>query len=69
MLPVGLTLGEIASGMGFLAASIAVCGFLGQAWPALIRREDPEVRSAMVVGGLIGLFFAGAVIAASRMGW
>jgi hypothetical protein len=48
--------------MGFLAASIAVGGFLLQALPTLNRRSDQEVRAAAVTGGLVGFFFAGLVM-------
>lgn len=67
MLPVGSIISDAASGVGFMAATIALCGFLGQAWPALKRQEDEEVRAATVVGGLFGLFAAVVVIIAGIM--
>jgi len=67
MLPAGSILSTATTAVAFMAASIAVCGFLGQAGPALSRREDKEVRAATVVGGLIGLLIAIAVVAADRL--
>src|ERR1700745_662448 len=52
-----------------MAATIAVCGFLGQVVPALRRAEDKAVRAATVVGGLVGFFFSLAIFGASRLGW
>lgn len=63
MLPVGSILSEAATVVGFTAAMIAVGGFLGQVGPALTRKDDREVRAATVVGGLVGLVTAVAVIA------
>jgi purine-cytosine permease-like protein len=57
-----LVVNDLASGAGFLAAMIAVCGFLGQAWPALTQKDDQTVREATVVGGLFGLFAAVVVV-------
>lgn len=62
MLPVGSLTNDVASGVGFIAASIAVCGFLLQALPTLTRKPEEEVRMAMVVGGLIGFFIAVLII-------
>ncbi|MGN6816446.1 MAG: hypothetical protein ACTHK3_10240 [Solirubrobacterales bacterium] len=58
MLPLGSFIGSAATMSGFLAAPIAIGGFLGQVWPALRRRDHPEVRAATVVGGLGGLVAA-----------
>lgn len=69
MLPIGSIIGDAASGVGFVAATIAVCGFLGQVGPALRRQEDEEVRAATVVGGLIGFLLAAAIVVADRLGW
>ncbi|HET8814736.1 MAG TPA: hypothetical protein VFM51_07240 [Solirubrobacterales bacterium] len=64
MLPVGSLISDAATGAGFIAASIAIGGFLMQAYPALGKRSDGAVRAATAVGGLIGLIIAIAVIAA-----
>lgn len=66
MLPIG-SVSDAASGIGFMAAAIAVCGFLGQVGPALKRQEDEEVRAATVVGGLFGLVAAAAVVVVEVM--
>jgi hypothetical protein len=62
VLLVGSFIGNAAATSGFLAATIAIGGFLGQALPALRRRDDSGVRTATVVGGLSGL--ASAALAA-----
>jgi hypothetical protein len=58
MVPVGSIVSDSASFAGFTAAMIAICGFIGQAKPALSRQDDKEVRAAAVVGGLVGLVAA-----------
>ena len=63
MLRVGTFLSDAVATSGFLAATIAIGGFLGQAWPALRRKEDPAVRAATVVGGLIGMSAAALAFA------
>ncbi|HET9197195.1 MAG TPA: hypothetical protein VFN92_02930 [Solirubrobacterales bacterium] len=59
---------DAAASAGFVGASIAICGFLGQIKPALAREEDPAVRSATVIGGMIGLGVAGLVLAIPGVG-
>jgi hypothetical protein len=54
VLPVGSIVDDAASTAGFMAAAIVVCGFLGQAPPALRRKDDQTVRARTVVGGLFG---------------
>jgi hypothetical protein len=61
--PVGSIVSDAASSVGFVAASIAVGGFLLQAVPTLNRRKDEDVRVAAVTGGLAGFFIAAAIIA------
>ena len=58
MLPVGLVIGDFAAGAGFIAASIAICGFIGQVKPTLAREEDREIRVGAVIGGIVGFVFA-----------
>jgi len=65
--PVGSIVGDVASGAGFIAATIAVCGFLGQAAPVLMRKGDQTVRALTVIGGLIGFIFAAATVLVDRM--
>jgi uncharacterized membrane protein len=62
VLPVGTFTNDATGVFGFIAAAIAVFGFLGQAPSAIARREDATVRAATVIGGLVGLGFAMAVI-------
>ena len=62
MLPVGSIIGDFASGAGFVAACIAICGFLMQIPPALVKADERSVRAATVVGGIGGLFLAAALI-------
>lgn len=66
MLPIG-SISDAASGVGFIAAAIAVCGFLGQVGPALKRQEDEEVRAATVAGGLFGLVAAAVFVVVEMM--
>lgn len=68
MLPFGSLANDAAAGAGFIAASIAICGFIGQIKPALAREEDPTVRSATVIGGMVGLAFAAFVITIPLVG-
>ncbi|HET7509480.1 MAG TPA: hypothetical protein VFJ65_04445 [Solirubrobacterales bacterium] len=67
MVPVGSIVSDAASGVGFIAATIAVCGFLAQAPPALMQKDDQTVRTLTVIGGLIGIVIAVGVILSSRM--
>jgi hypothetical protein len=67
VLPIGSFIGNAATMSGFLAATIAIGGFLGQVWPALRRRDDPEVRAATVVGGSIGLAVAALAAVGSSL--
>jgi hypothetical protein len=69
VVPVGSIISDASSGAGFIAATIAVCGFLGQVWPALTRQDDKAVRAATVVGGLVGLFVAVGIIFVGRGMW
>jgi hypothetical protein len=67
VLPVGSFIGDATTLAGFLAAMIAVCGFLGQVGPALTRKDDQAVRAATVVGGLFGLAVAVAIAVAGTV--
>ncbi|HET7417772.1 MAG TPA: hypothetical protein VFJ61_09135 [Solirubrobacterales bacterium] len=62
MFPVGSLINDLASGAGFVAACIAVCGFVMQVPPALVKADEKAVRAATVVGGIGGLLLAAAVI-------
>lgn len=67
MLPAGTFIGNATSVTGFIAAAIAVCGFLGQAAPALMRKDDQTVRALAVAGGLVGLVIATVLVATSAI--
>jgi hypothetical protein len=67
VLPVGSIASDAAFGAGFMAATIAVCGFLGQAPAALMRKDDRTVRALSVIGGLVGFVGAAAIIFGDRM--
>jgi hypothetical protein len=69
VLPVGSLVSDFATGGGFIAASIAICGFIGQIKPALAREGELEVRAGAGIGGLSGLAFALAVIGADYLLW
>lgn len=62
MLPDGSIISDAGSGFGLVAATIAVCGFLGQVGPALTWKDDQSVRAATVVGGLFGLAVGVAIV-------
>ena len=51
-----------AGAFGFVAAAIAVFGFLGQAPSAIAKKEDAAVRAATVIGGLFGFGLALIII-------
>ena len=55
MVPMGSIVSTWATGVGLMAGSIAVGGFLAHAQPALQRKGETEIRIATVVGGLAGL--------------
>jgi hypothetical protein len=54
-----------ATGAGFMAASIAVGGFIVHVGPALTGKDEARVRAATVIGGLGGLAVAVLVIVGS----
>jgi len=67
MLVVASLMSTAATGAGFAAASIAVCGFLLHVAPALSRESDVKVRRATVIGGLIGFVLAVVVMLLSAL--
>lgn len=58
---------EAISGFGLAAATIAVCGFIGQIWPALTHQDEQSVRVATVSGGILGLVLAAAIVAGTLL--
>lgn len=67
MLPIGSFATDAAGVAGFMAATIAVCGFLIQAPSALARKDDQAVRVATVIGGLVGFGIAMAILAVDHL--
>jgi glycerol-3-phosphate acyltransferase PlsY len=55
MFLLGSIVDDGATATGFMAAAIAVGGFLGHAWPVLRGQDEAAVRVATVAGGLCGL--------------
>lgn len=58
MLPLGSIIEDGATATGFMAAAIAVGGFLGHAGPVLWRQGEPAIRIGTVYGGLCGFVVA-----------
>lgn len=58
----GVILERAALTAGFLAASIAVGGFLGRAQAIREADEIPELQGPTAAGGLLGLAFGIVVI-------
>jgi hypothetical protein len=58
VLPVGSIIEDGATATGFMAAAIAVGGFLGHAGPVLWRRGEAAIRVGTVFGGPCGLAIA-----------
>jgi hypothetical protein len=44
-----------STGAGLIAASIAVCGFIFHAGPALAGASEAELRQRTITGGLCGI--------------
>jgi hypothetical protein len=53
---------QVPAGVGAIAASMAIGGFLLQGRPAIRRAGEDELRQWTTVGGLIGLGF-GLIVA------
>ncbi len=58
MLPLGSIIEDGATATGFMAAAIAVGGFLPHAAPVLWHRGEAAIRVGTVFGGLCGLAIA-----------
>jgi hypothetical protein len=62
-------LNDATTGVGLMAATIAVGGFLAHA-PSVLRGDDEgSVRLATVFGGLIGFAAACLVLVGERILW
>jgi uncharacterized membrane protein len=62
VLAVGSLITIAATGTGFVAASIAVFGFLLHVTPSLSGALEATIRRATVTGGLLGFVLAVVVI-------
>jgi hypothetical protein len=67
MVVAGTILSQSVTLIGFVAAAIAVGGFLGHAGPVLAEWREEELRRAAVVGGLWGIGGAVFVIVLSAV--
>jgi hypothetical protein len=56
---------DTATGVGLIAAAIAVGGFIAHVKPALSGAEDQWLRNATVRGGVAGIILATGVIVLS----
>ena len=60
---------QFATATGFLAAAIAVGGFMAHVRPAITGAPDSILRRRTAIGGLGGLVWALLVIAGSAALW
>ncbi|HEX5762077.1 MAG TPA: hypothetical protein VFY04_03040 [Solirubrobacterales bacterium] len=65
MLLTASTVSQFAEGSGFIAATIAICGFLAHVPRALSGAEEVALRRATAGGGLIGFVLAVAIVVLS----
>jgi hypothetical protein len=65
MLVIGSIVQGAATGAGLTAATIAVCGFIFHAGPAMAGAPEAQLRRLTVAGGLFGLVVAALVIVLS----
>jgi hypothetical protein len=64
---VATLLDQSATATGFIAAAIAVGGFLAQAVPTIVARDEKRLRRLTVAGGLWGIVGAVSVIVLSAI--
>lgn len=70
MLPAAfISLSNLTSVVGGLAAAIAIGAFIGQALTVLGARSEQERRRYIAVGGLAGLMAMSGLILLSASGW
>lgn len=67
MVSVGTIAGDFATGVGVLAGTIAVGGFLAHAAPALRGAPERRVQAATVIGGLVGCGIGSCVVVLSAL--
>lgn len=63
----GVILERTALATGFLAAMIAVGGFLARAQALLGRRTSAELQRRTAIGGLLGLIFGALIVVVDAM--
>ncbi|HEY6550087.1 MAG TPA: hypothetical protein VIY71_02685 [Solirubrobacterales bacterium] len=67
MIAAGAIVSQFATASGFIAATIAVSGFLAHAGPAIVGKDESELRRATAVGGLCGFVSTAVIIAISMV--
>jgi hypothetical protein len=67
MVVLGSIASQFATGLGTVAAAIAVCGFLAHARPALTGGSEKRIREATVIGGVVGFALAIVVVFLSAL--
>lgn len=58
---------DAATGVGLMAAAIAVCGFVAHVRPALVGDDEQRLREATVKGGVLGIVVSVGVIVLSAI--
>jgi hypothetical protein len=58
---------DFATGVGSIAGSIAIFGFLAHALPVLRGASDRKIQAATVIGGLVGFGFSSGVVVLSAL--
>lgn len=70
MLPVAfISLGDLTSSVGGLAAAIAIGAFIGQTFSSFRRASEQRRRRDAAAGGLFGLAIMTALILLSKNQW
>jgi hypothetical protein len=64
---VATLMSDWATGTGFMAAAIAVCGFVAHIRPALSGADEQRLRQATVKGGAVGIMVAVFVMVLSAL--
>jgi hypothetical protein len=64
-----LTVGDLTSIVGGLAAAMAIGAFIGQAWASFLPMTEIERRRFIAVGGLAGLMMMSGLFLFPFNGW
>ena len=68
MLALASIFNDFTTGMGGLAATVAVGAFIGQIYPGLSEAPDARVRRDAVIGGVAGFLAAvGWIVLSARV--